>query len=245
MTVRTERFLIVNADDFGHSEAINRGIIVAHEQGIVTSASMMVRWPFARAAAAYARTHPSFSLGLHLDLGEWVYRGGEWVAEYMVVAMEHIDHVVHEGAVVREMYRQLEQFRDLVGCNPTHLDSHQHVHCRDPVYTIAATIAHDLDIPLRHYSPHIHYCGDFYGQTGQGVPLPDAISVERLQDILARLPLGITELGCHPGMGNGIASVYNIEREQELQVLCHPDIRASIDQEKVGLCSFSGITRYS
>jgi len=44
MTAGT-RFLIVNADDFGQSPGINRGIIKAHADGIVTSVSLMVRWP--------------------------------------------------------------------------------------------------------------------------------------------------------------------------------------------------------
>ena len=41
------RAVIVNADDFGQSAGINRGIVEAHERGIVTSASLMVRWPAA------------------------------------------------------------------------------------------------------------------------------------------------------------------------------------------------------
>src|SRR5436190_23980393 len=64
------RAVIVNADDFGQSAGINRGIIEAHERGIVTSASLMVRWPAAPAAAAYACAHRGLSVGLHVDLGE-------------------------------------------------------------------------------------------------------------------------------------------------------------------------------
>ena len=48
----SERILVVNADDFGQSEGVNRGIIEAHTNGIVTSASLMVRWPAAREASA-------------------------------------------------------------------------------------------------------------------------------------------------------------------------------------------------
>lgn len=54
-TSAQSRFLIVNADDFGQSPGVNRGIIEAHEHGIVTSASLMVRWPAATEAAAYGR----------------------------------------------------------------------------------------------------------------------------------------------------------------------------------------------
>ena len=53
----SKRFLIVNADDFGLSEGVNRGIIEAHERGIVTSASLMVLKPAAASAAAYGREH--------------------------------------------------------------------------------------------------------------------------------------------------------------------------------------------
>jgi chitin disaccharide deacetylase len=63
-----QRSLIVNADDFGQSPGVNRGTIKTCEQGIVTSASLMVRGP--AAAGAYGQERPTLSLGLHLDLGE-------------------------------------------------------------------------------------------------------------------------------------------------------------------------------
>ena len=64
-----DRWVIVNADDFGRSRGVNRGIVEAHERGIVTSASLMVRWAAAADAAAYARMRPELSVGLHVDLG--------------------------------------------------------------------------------------------------------------------------------------------------------------------------------
>ena len=116
------RLLIVNADDFGQSAGVNRGIIAAHERGIVTRASLMVRWPTATAAAAYARGNPRFGVGLHLDLGEWTYRDGAWPALYEVVSLQDAH------AIAEEVSRQLAAFREIVGRDPTHLDSHQHVH---------------------------------------------------------------------------------------------------------------------
>src|SRR5206468_8347237 len=76
--------LIVNADDFGQSPGINAGVIRAHEDGVVTSASLMVRWDAAADAAAYARAHPQLGVGLHVDLGEWTYGPEGWRAEYVV-----------------------------------------------------------------------------------------------------------------------------------------------------------------
>src|SRR5215469_18809273 len=124
------RRLIVNADDFGQSAGVNRGIIEAFERGIVTSTSIMVRWPAAADAAQYARSHTQLSVGLHFEIGEWVFRQGEWIPLYEVVAKT--DGV----AVSEELSRQLSVFCDLVGRPPSHLDSHQHVHRSDPARSI-------------------------------------------------------------------------------------------------------------
>ena len=65
-----KRYLILNADDFGQSHGVNRGVIKAHENGIVTSPSLMVRSLAAVAVAAYGRVHPSLSARLQAGLDE-------------------------------------------------------------------------------------------------------------------------------------------------------------------------------
>src|SRR5919202_807658 len=125
-----KRYLIVNADDFGQSPGGTQGVLEGQERGIVTSTSLMVRWPAAAGAAAYGREHPNFSLGLHFDFGEWVYRQGSWVPVYEVAPTDDI------AAVASEAIRQLDAFRRLVGRDPTHLDSHQHVHRWEPVLSV-------------------------------------------------------------------------------------------------------------
>jgi hypothetical protein len=63
------RQLIVNADDFGYSSGVNRGILEAHRQGIVTSTSVMVNQRAAPAGTKQALTDaPDLGLGLHLIL---------------------------------------------------------------------------------------------------------------------------------------------------------------------------------
>src|SRR5437764_2929833 len=119
MQENVTRYLIVNADDFGLSVGVNRGILEAHRDGIVTSTSLMVRWPAAVEAAAIARDCPEMTVGLHLDLGEWAFRAGAWKRLYDVVDLEDPD------AVRREIREQLDQFCKFTGNGPTHLDSHQ------------------------------------------------------------------------------------------------------------------------
>jgi predicted glycoside hydrolase/deacetylase ChbG (UPF0249 family) len=212
---------------------LNRGVIEAHEGGIVTSASLMVRWPAAAGAAAYAREHPNLSIGLHVDLGEWFYREGAWLPAYEVVPADD------PAAVAVEAARQLAAFRRLVGRDPTHLDSHQHVHLRESVRSVLIEVANELAVPLRHYEPRIRYCGDFYGQTGEGLPLREAISVEALTEVFASLPPAVTELACHPGLDDELQSTYRSERVQELRVLCDPRVRATLAAEEIELCSFA------
>jgi len=177
-----KRTLIVNADDFGLSPGINRGIIEAHTHGIVTSTSLMVRWPDASAAVELSRSHSSLSLGLHVDLGEWVHRDGKWRRLHQVVDTE--DH----DAVLAEIDKQLATFRQLVGREPTHLDSHQHVHREEPVRSILIDHARRRSVPLRHFTAGVRYCGDFYGQYGHGLPYPEGITPASLLRVIAALP---------------------------------------------------------
>ena len=233
------RYLIVNADDFGRSPGVNRGIMRAHQHGIVTSASLMVRWPAAEEAAEYARINPRLSVGLHLDLGEWVYRNSNWILLYEVVPLDDL------FAVRQEVSRQLEVFRNLMGREPSHIDSHQHVHRREPVRTAALEAARQFSIPLRECSTDIQYCGRFYGQTAEGCAYPEWISVEALMSLLAELPPGITEVGCHPGEGQDLDTVYLTEREQEVKVLCDPRVHSALGELGICLCSFNGVTAIS
>jgi predicted glycoside hydrolase/deacetylase ChbG (UPF0249 family) len=230
-----QRQLIVNADDFGQSVGINQGIIATYEMGIVTSTSLMVRWPAAAEAADYARTNPGLSVGLHLDLGEWIYRDESWGPVYEVAPTD--DAV----AVRDEVTRQLLAFRNLMGRQPTHLDSHQHVHRQEPVRSILIGIAHDLRIPLRHFSTAVRYCGSFYGQTAHGLPFPEGVSVLGLLNLLAALAPGVTELGCHPGCGTEVESMYRTERAEEVKTLCDPRVRAAVAAGAIGLCSFHAL----
>jgi hopanoid biosynthesis associated protein HpnK len=63
-----QRRLIVNADDFGCSESINEAVIRAHQNGILTTASLMVNETGADQAVQMARQHPTLGVGLHLSL---------------------------------------------------------------------------------------------------------------------------------------------------------------------------------
>ncbi len=228
----TRRFLIVNADDFGQTAGVNRGIIAAHERGIVTSASLMTTGAAAREAAGYALSHPALGVGLHVDLGEWFHRDGAWHTRYERVCLQDA------AAVARELASQLDAFHRLMGRAPTHLDSHQNVHLRQPARRCFLEAARRWNIPLRACTPELHWRGDFYGQTAEGLPLPHAIRPESLVRIIETLPEGTTMLVCHPGEGADLDTTYLHERRIEVAALCDPRVRAALASRGVVLRSF-------
>jgi predicted glycoside hydrolase/deacetylase ChbG (UPF0249 family) len=230
------RKLIVNADDFGRSPGINAGVIKSREEGILTSAGLMVRWPAAVEAAAYARRDPVFSLGLHVDLGEWVHENGQWATVYEIVDFDDAE------AVEAEVRAQLEGFRRLADADPTHLDSHQHLHrAGGPFQEVMRRIGAELGVPVRELTTDVRYCGDFYGHGEQYEPLPEAIMADNLIRLIRELHPGVTELGCHPGVGDDSESPYRGERQVEVEALCDPRVRAAIVEEGIELRSFADL----
>ena len=229
--MNNQKYLIVNADDFGLSPGINAGIIQAHEHGIVTSASLMVRQGAAPAAAERAPKFPELAIGLHLDLGEWNYQEGEWTLAY-----SHCD-LDDAADIEAECRTQVERFRALLGRDPTHLDSHQHVHESEPARGAAERLAGELGVPLRNRA--IPYEGGFYGQSGKGEPFPDGITPERLIELIRALPPGWTEIGCHPAAGRVPTSSYDAERQVELETLRDPRVKDLLNVTGIRLCSFA------
>jgi len=207
--------LIVNGDDFGASRGINRGIVEAHEDGILTSTSLFVDRPASAEAAALGRQHPGLSLGLHLEL----------------------DPDDPERAAA-ECERQLARFVELVGEPPTHVDSHHNVHHNPRVLPHVLARAERAGVPVRGHSGARHL-GKFYAQWG-GRTHAEQVGVEGLLRLLdVEVHEGVTELSCHPGyVEPGFRSSYVAEREVELRTLCDPRVRQAIGHWKIHLIGF-------
>jgi chitin disaccharide deacetylase len=215
------RYLIVNADDLGASEGVNRGILEAHRDGIVTSASLMVDMPGAEGFAAGHAHERSLSVGLHVTLTD-----------------EDAELQFDTAGCREELGRQLARFEYLLGRAPTHLDSHHNVHLEQPLTDVFKALAAEHDLPLRGFSP-ARYFADFYGQWDDETHV-EQVSVETLSEMLdTEVGPGVTEFGCHPGYtGGGFESSYLIEREAELRTLCDPAIRARVEELGIRLIGF-------
>src|SRR5215471_5378287 len=144
------KYLIVNADDFGASAGINRGILEAHERGIVTSTSLMVNMPAAKEAGSLSRHFPDLSVGLHVN---FTNEGDD----------PPVVDLADSTACREELRRQFRDFQQMMGRVPTHLDSHQNVHRRPHILPHFLELASDYGVPMREHSP-VRYFKRFYGQ---------------------------------------------------------------------------------
>jgi predicted glycoside hydrolase/deacetylase ChbG (UPF0249 family) len=209
------RLLIVNADDFGLSRGVNEGIIEAHTHGVVTSVSLMVARAGAEHAAELARRHPALSVGLHFEQDDQV-------------DLDDPDQAAQAFA------RQLGRFRDLIGGDPTHVDSHHHLHAEKERLTVFTELVASLAVPLRH-DGRVPYLGGFYGT-------PDRSSISRdhlLEMIRAEVGEGFTEIGCHPARITGdFESSYLDDRAVELETLTGAGLREEIEASGVKLISY-------
>jgi predicted glycoside hydrolase/deacetylase ChbG (UPF0249 family) len=216
------KYLIVNADDFGASRGINRGILEAHRQGILTSTSLLVDTPSSEEAAALSRTVPDLSVGLHADVRKELNES----------------NAVWPPDLRAALRRQFARFQELMGRGPTHLDSHHNTHRDARALPYFLELAQEHGLSLREHSP-VRYFSKFYGQW-KGETHLEQISEQNLARMLAaEIEDGLTELSCHPGyVDPDYSSGYTIEREAELRALCAPRVRRVILDEAIQLVNY-------
>jgi len=218
------KFVIFNADDFGYTRGINRGIVEAHRNGVVTSTTLIVNGLATEEAVGMAAELPGLSVGLHVNFTNEAQR-----------LVEFDDPKVASA----EMRRQLERFVSLLGRLPTHLDSHQHVHRHPDRRELFQQLAAEHGLPLRD-TPPVVFKGGFYAQWEYGVSDPSKVSVEALEGMIRdEVEDGITEMSCHPGyFDEAMEIVYHRDRETELRTLCHPRVREVLREEGIRLIGF-------
>ncbi len=146
------RRLIVNADDFGMSAAVNAGIVAAHRSGIVTSTTLLANGPAFEEAVALAGRHDRLGVGVHLDLVEGrplcdparvpslVDAAGRFVGSTPALALRAWCGRLAFDELVRELRAQIARVVD-AGVRPTHVDTHQHAHCLSIVCAAALEAA--------------------------------------------------------------------------------------------------------
>jgi predicted glycoside hydrolase/deacetylase ChbG (UPF0249 family) len=220
--------LVVNADDFGFTPDVNRGIVDAHRGGILTGTTLMANGAAFEDAVRLARETPSLDVGCHLVLvGDRSLVSGK----PLPLTVGHLLAALALGDIrpYEELAAQVRRILD-AGIRPTHLDTHKHTHLAPPVLDAVARLSETFgirwvrrpfDFPLsalRGTVPRLkRVTNDAMGLLRQrfhrvlarhgcrttdhfaGFQITGRFCTAELVELLESLPDGSTELMCHPG----------------------------------------------
>lgn len=259
--------LIVNADDLGLTSGVTNGIVQACSRGIVTSTSAIMNKTHISSDLNRTRQAcPRLGIGVHLIITEGqpllpasevpslVDKTGRFLELH-----HHPEYInrINPYELRAEWEAQINAFIAL-GFKPDHLDSHHHISYYNPdIFKVMLGLAREFGLPIR-YPPL-----EFIGVLGKdnvahwlkdyGVKAPhgcitsfygedNAISKEKMLEIIRAIGEGTYEVMCHPGYADEElieSSSYNKPREQELAVLTSAEVMEAVQAEGISLVSFS------
>jgi predicted glycoside hydrolase/deacetylase ChbG (UPF0249 family) len=254
------RRLIVNADDFGDSPAVNAAVVRAYREGVLRYASLMVLRPGAREAAELAAANPGLGVGLHLELcAEAPEKAG----------LRYFFDAGARAGLEGEIRAQIESLLAL-GVTPTHVDGHINVHVHPVVFPALCRLAREYGIPRVRLpsgewpayralqapalgkaalAATFEAMGAWVRPAAAGLEVPTTWGLLRsgvmtedyVLGLLSRLPEGTTELYFHPtsdpaqvARGAPTPSHQNVG---ELEVLLSSQVRAALAEHGVELVS--------
>jgi predicted glycoside hydrolase/deacetylase ChbG (UPF0249 family) len=149
--------LIVNADDLGWTDGVNRGIVEAFHHGIVTSTSLLANGAAFTEGVEAARSAPGLGVGVHLNLSDGppvadretvtslLNDDGEFAGGPESLLLRRARRGLLLSEVENEWDAQIQKVRD-AGIAPTHLDGHKHVHMLPGLFETALRLAKRHDI---------------------------------------------------------------------------------------------------
>jgi predicted glycoside hydrolase/deacetylase ChbG (UPF0249 family) len=264
--------LIINADDYGRTPEISRGIREAHLRGVVTSTTCMMNLPNTGHDISIALSEtPNLGLGVHLVLTmgkplsapelipSIVDEGGNFFKYDPFI--EHLS-TLNIDEVKCEWRAQIERFIQFAKKKPTHLDSHHHSSYFSPqLFRGMLELAKEYDCAVRF--PFTKITRELK-ETSKSISTlmqefqphhPDTFFVnfydetatkDYLLNLLEHVEEGTSEIMCHPGHVDGAfakESVYNFQREREFQILTDPMIRDVIGKQLIQLITFGELIR--
>ena len=248
-----EKRLIINADDFGLCESVNKGIVETHTKGVLTSTTIMANMPAAEQAVELAKNLPALGLGVHLNLTAGKPLCQETAVKLILdsqgyfalspgkLALASLITRKVRTAIETELALQIQWLIDK-GIKPTHLDSHKHIHCFPSIFPIVCRLAKRFSIPA------IRYAGEPTYVSQLPWPLTDRESRKRasLVRTMSKINrwqnpaffktdalLGVNHVGKINTVFMRAVSMYNTASTAE--VMTHPGYTYDLDAAKTHL----------
>lgn len=235
------RQIIVNADDFGLSEAVNFGIIKAYKQGIVTSTTIMANMPAFEHAVFLAKSYPNLAIGVHLTL-----------TAHKPLLKTHktlVDQVGYFNRHKLSLYNEEEAFQELcaqidkvvaTGLVIDHLDSHHHIHTLKVLKPLITRIVDKYKLPIRggfeypcNFKDICKLNVDFY---------EEGTTTHTFKKILSEMKeTDVYDMMCHPAYLDKYimdTSSYTLKRIEELDVLICDELKDILKSENVCLTTY-------
>jgi predicted glycoside hydrolase/deacetylase ChbG (UPF0249 family) len=221
------RRLVVNADDFGFTHDVNRGIVEAHTRGILTATTLMANGSAFDDAVRLAREHPALDVGCHLVLvqGPSLAHRGRILPRTLTELVQAL--VTRQLDPWEELKPQVERILGS-GLRPLHMDTHKHTHLWPPVLDVVVRLSAEFGIPWvrRPFDLPIvaggvpwskraisaaagSLRGRFHRKLAEhgcrttdyfaGFQITGRFRSAELAALVRALPAGVTEFMCHPG----------------------------------------------
>lgn len=265
------KYLIINCDDFGLCPATNMAVIKAYNEGIATSATMMMPTPGIDEAIAYLKSHPKFEVGVHLCVNN-EYEKYHWAT---VLSPKEVPSLLGpdgwqwrdaklfskhaRGEEIEKEFRAQIQKALNAGIRITHLDHHMmsHYHMlgllRSEHLECMLKLGKEYDLPIRR------------PWDAKGKKLAESMGIlcsQRLISWDGRLPLekklrifskslgtlqpGINELFLHPSYADDLVRDIMDEenafgRESDLRFLLSPEAKEIIEESDVQLIGYGAV----
>lgn len=245
------KYLIVNADDFGLTKGVNKGVVECYKNGILRSTSIMCNMPYAHEALEIKELCPDLGFGIHITLDAGKPLSSPEKVNTLVDERGYFKrgfpHSLDDADVDQIRIEIEEQIKKAfsLGVTITHMDSHHHVQSHPKVIDVFIEMAYKYNLPVRStpldremiikagLKTVDNFIYNFYDE---------GVKKENLLSILGSLKEGITEIMSHPAYVDDELmniSSYNTKREIERTILTDKDVLQFILDNNILLANYS------
>ncbi|HGM3326731.1 TPA: chitin disaccharide deacetylase [Clostridioides difficile] len=240
--------IIINADDFGYCEAVNYGIISAHNNGIVRSTSMMANMPGVEHGVGLLKENKTLNCGVHMTLscGRPLLSNLKTIVDKDGFFIRRITDEIIEKMDCDEIYRELCAQIDRVkglGIDISHLDSHHHIHTLVSLKPVIEKIVTKYNLPIRggfeynlEYSKVVPLVDSFYKEN-----VSEEYFIKNIDEIMK---YDVVDIMSHPAFLDDYilnSTSYAIDRTKEHKILTSKKVKEFLEKNGLVISSYRDI----